>query len=570
MHVGQDYEDLNWNNFVGRRQIRQNTVPTFNEGTDQRDTNMGLLMEHLMNYEQTFGDHSVTAVAGITDQTNTFERLSAYGRNFPNEQLTEIDQATSDLNNTAYQLPSALRGMLVRANYSFADRYLLTGSFRRDGSSRFGSGNKYGDFFSGSAGWVISEEPFFEGLPTGPLDYAKLRVSYGSLGNQDIGDFEYAASIAPNQTYVFGTTLATGATQVSLANPNIRWQDQTQMNVGLDLRFMDEALQLNADYYVSESDGLLVNAPIPWSLGASGEPRVNAGSVRNRGFELGAQWTLDRGDLQLTAAGNLTTIKNEVTALGNGGQPLFVGFNGANVARTTVGGSIGEFYVLKTDGIFQSQAEVDAYVNAQGQKLQPNAKPGDIRYADVNGDGVFNEQDRYVAGDPVPDLETGLSLDATFRRFTFGLAMRGSFGAKVFNSARYWSERGDENSNYRADYNPWTPTNTNTDDPRVVFGAEGNDNARINSDRWLEDASFLRIQNVVVGYALPTGLLDRVGVGVGQGTRVYLNVQNLYTFTGYSNWDPEVNSGNPLARGIDDARIYPNPRTVTLGIDLNL
>jgi TonB-dependent starch-binding outer membrane protein SusC len=310
-----------------------------------------------------------------------------------------------------------------------------------------------------------------------------------------------------------------------------------------------------------------VNAPIPWDLGAGGAPRINAGSVRNRGFEFGAEYSMNRGGLALTVGGNLTTISNEVTALGNGGQPIFAGFN--NVSRTAVGGSIGEFFVLKTDGIFQSQQEIDAYVNSEGVQIQPNARPGDIRYADINDDGLINDDDRYVAGDPVPDLETGVHLDATYGRVNLGLAMRGSFGAKVFNVARFWTDRMDENSNYRTDLSPWTPQNTNTDDPRAVFGAEGADNARANTDRWIEDASYLRLQNVVIGYVVPSRLLQRVGV-TSQGTRVYLNIQNAYTFTGFSNWDPEINTGDPLARGIDDGRIYPNPRTFTVGIDLNL
>lgn len=569
LNLGVDYQDLNWQQFVGRRQIRQNTVPTFNEGRDRRDTNLNLLMEHLLQYEQLFGEHSISAVAGISDQTNRFERLEAYRRNFSDEDINEIDAGTSDFDNTGFETPSALRGVLVRANYAYADRYLLTGSYRRDGSSRFGSGNKYGDFFSGSVGWVLSEESFFEGLPVvgNALDYVKLRASFGSLGNQDIGDFEYAASVVTGQSYIFGGALVPGATQVSLANPDIRWQDQTQLNVGADLRLLDDQLTLSADYYIAESDGLLVAAPIPWSLGAFGEPRVNAGSIRNKGFELSAEYSMTRGDLGLTFGGNLTTIDNKVTALGNGGQPIFAGSFG--VARTAEGGSLGEFYVLKTDGIFQSEDEVQAHRNGEGQVIQPNAKPGDIRYVDVNGDGVINDGDRYVAGSPIPDLETGFSLNATYRRFNLGLALRGSFGQEVFNVARFWTDRMDENSNYRSDLDPWTPDNRNTDDPRAVFGAEGADNARANTDRYIEDGSFLRVQNLVLGYVLPGSLTRRFGLA-GEGSRIYLNIQNLHTFTGFSNWDPEINTGDALSRGIDDGRIYPNPRTFTLGIDLNL
>ncbi|HEX2080447.1 MAG TPA: TonB-dependent receptor [Longimicrobium sp.] len=584
LNLGVDYEDLNWRQFLRVRQVRQNTVQSYNEGRDRRDQILNLLAENLLMFDGGRGEHQLSAVAGISEQINDFDRVEAYGTTFPNENITVISAATANLDNDAFSVPSSLRGYLVRANYSYAERYLLTGTFRRDGSSRFGPGNKWGNFASGSVGWVLSEEDFFGGLPVvgTAVDYLKLRASYGSLGNQDIGDFQYQARIIGNQSYPFGGSVASGATQIRLANPDIRWQDQTQVNVGVDFNVLDNALQLSADYYVSESDGLLVSAPIPRSLGSGWTdpvdntfggntlpPTVNAGSVRNSGFEVGARYNLARGDLELDLAANLTTIDNEVTALGNGGQPIFAGF--ANVSRTTVGGSIGEFYLVRTDGIFQSAAEVQAHRSSNGTVIQPNAKPGDVRFVDVNDDGRINDDDREVAGSPIPELEGGLHMNATFRRFNVGLGLRGSYGAEVFNVARYWNERGDENHNFREGYNPWRPDNTGTDDPRLVFGREGADNARANSDRWLEDGSYLRIQNVVLGYRIPESLTSRFGVSTGEGTRVYLNIQNLHTFTSFSNWDPEIRGfDDPLSRGIDDGRIYPNARTVTIGLDLNL
>jgi TonB-linked SusC/RagA family outer membrane protein len=568
LNLGVDYTDLNWNNFIRQQQIRQNTVPTFNEATDRRDSNLGYMVENLLTFEGSRGGHALNAVAGISEQTNRFERLEAYRRGFNNENITEIDAGTTNFANRGFETPSALRGYLVRANYAFNDRYLLTGTWRRDGSTRFGPGNRWADFWSGSLGWVVSDEPFFGGIPAlGGADYLKLRASYGSLGNQDIDPFEYAAAVVTNQTYVFGSSLATGATQLSLANPFIRWQDQTQVNVGADLALMNEQLRVTADYYVSESGGLLVRAPIPWSLGAVGSPYVNAGTVQNRGFEFGVQWAMVRGDLGLNLGANVTTIDNEVKSLGNNGQPIFAGFE--NVSRTQVGGSIGEFFVLRTDGIFQSAAEVQAHRSSGGTVIQPNARPGDIRYADLNDDGVINDDDRYVAGSPIPSWETGFNLDADWRAFSLGLALRGSYGAEIFNVARFWTDRMDENSNYRAGLDPWTPSNTDTDDPRAVFGAEGASNARPNSDRWIEDGSYLRIQNVVLGWRIPANLTRRIGVG-GEGTRLYLNVQNAWTFTSFSNWDPEIRGTGALTRGIDDGRIYPNARTFTLGIDVNL
>lgn len=571
LNLGVDYQDANFRNFLRQRQIRQNTPQPFNFGLDRRANTTTLLQEHLLAFDGGFGNHELSAVAGVTEQRGNTEVVEASRRGFASEDITSIDAGTSTFANRGFEIPSALRGYLVRANYAFAGKYLVTGTFRRDGSSRFGAGNKYGNFGAGSIGYVISEEDFYQSIPLlgNAVDYLKLRASYGSLGNQDIGDFQYAALIVSNQSYLFGNNIASGATQLSLANPSIRWQDQTQMNFGADLNLLANSLSLSADYYISESDGLLVTAPVPFSLGVVGNPTVNAGSIRNRGFEIGAQLQHERRDLRITAGANLTTINNEVTALGNGGQPIFAGFEG--VSRTQVGGSIGEFFVIRTAGLFQSEAEVQAHRNSKGQLIQPNAKPGDLRFVDINDDAIINADDREVAGSPIPDFEGGFNMDATFRRFNLGFALRGSYGAEIFNVARFWTDRLDENSGFRADLNPWTPTNTNTSTPRAVFGEEGaRGNARPNTDRWIEDGSFLRIQNVVFGYELPNSFMRRLGVG-GERSRIYLNIQNLHTFTSFSNWDPEVlGAAGPLSRGIDDAQIYPNPRTFTIGVDLRL
>jgi TonB-linked SusC/RagA family outer membrane protein len=585
LNLGVDYEDLNWRQFILVRQVRQNTVQPYNEGRDRRDSRTNLLAENLLMYNGGWGGHQLNATAGITEQYDRWRRVEAYGTTFLNEDIREIAAATENLDNDARTEPATLRGYLVRANYSFNDRYLLTGTFRRDGSSRFGPDRKWADFFSGSVGYVVSEEDFYRSIPLlgDRVDYLKLRASYGSLGNQDIRVFEYQARIIGNQSYPFpGGAPAPGSIQIRLADPTIHWQEQTQFNVGADLALLNNSLELNLDYYISNSDDLLLNAPIPRSLGSGwtdgvdntfgGEtepPRVNAASVRNSGFEVGLQHLLQRGDLRLTTRANLMTVNNEVTELGNGGQPLFTGFGG--VSRTDEGSSIGEFYVLRTDGIFQSAAEVQAHRSSNGTLIQPDARPGDVRFADLNDDGRINEADRYVAGSPVPDWEGGLALTADWRAFNVGLALRGSFGAEVYNVARYWNERGDENHNFREGYDPWRPDNTDTDDPRLVFGREGANNARVDSDRWIDDASYLRVQNLVLGYRLPESLTGRFGLGGADGTRLYLNIQNLHTFTSFPNWDPEVlGSGDIIARGYDDGRIYPNARTITLGLDLNL
>jgi hypothetical protein len=288
--------------------------------------------------------------------------------------------------------------------------------------------------------------------------------------------------------------------------------------------------------------------------------------MRSTGFELGASHRYERGSFQFNTTATFTTSANKVLSLGNGGQPIFDIATG--VARTAVGQPIGSFYVLKTNGIFQSQAEIDAYTKAGGGAIQPNAQPGDVRYVDVNGDGQINLDDRYNAGNGLPKYQGGVFFDGKFRSFDFGLNLRGAGGFKIFNGVRYWTDRMDDPSNYRAGFSPWTPDNPSTTTPRAL--ARGSDNSQFLSDRWVEDGDYLRIQNIVLGYTLPNALVGGL-LGSDAQPRIYLNLQNVHTFTEYSNWDPEtIGFNDPLGRGIDFGLIYPNVRTVTFGIDLRL
>ena len=575
LNLGLNYNDGNYTRFqrAGYRP-RQNEPRNPAELQDQRNNTEALLFENLLNFDRAFGPHQVNAVAGYTEQRENFSRIEGFRRNFPNESLEQLDAGTADLNNLGFANDSRLRSYLVRANYTIADRYLFTGSFRRDGSSRFGPNNRWGNFGAGSVGWVMSEEGFFKNSGIGQaISFLKLRASYGTQGNQDFADYQFAGLISGSGTsYPFGRDQAVqfGATQLNLANPNIRWQENTQQNYGLDFNLLDDRLAFTADYYVAQSDGILVRAPLPASLASVDAPFVNAGSVRNSGLELGASYRYERGALQLNTTANLTTVRNKVLSLGNGAQPLFGG--PGNVTRTAVGSAIGTFFVRKKIGIFQSQEEVNAYTftntNGVTSRIQPNAVAGDVKYADINNDGLINDDDRYEAGSGIPDYEGGLFVDGRFRRFDFSVGLRGMWGNEVFNDARWWTDRMDDNSGYRADLRPWTPQNPSTTTPRAVIGAPGTQNGIEQSDRWIEDGAFLRVQNIVLGYRLPASI-TRVA-RMGSDSRVYLNLQNVWTITGYSGWDPETlgNNGGLLARGVDTGQIYPNPRTISLGIDL--
>jgi TonB-linked SusC/RagA family outer membrane protein len=572
LNVGVSYEDFTQRDFYRApgepRYLNPLQPARFNQ---IQDDNTSLLIENLLTYESTFGTgaHRLNAVAGVTEQQQRRDRLRAFREGFVDPNLQVIDAGQrANLDNEGNRFESALRAFLFRANYAFQDRYLLTGSIRRDGSSRFGANNRYGTFGALSVGWVVSQENFYRGLPlVGGANYLKLRASHGVLGNQDIGDYRYDAPINQGLNYLFGNNVVVGgATQLILANPNIRWQSNRMSNIGLDLGLLGDRLTVTADYYISDSDGLLVSAPIPWSIGASVRPEdipvVNAGSVRNSGFELGVGHHMERGELQLNTNLTLTTTRNKVTELGNGGQPIFAGPFG--VARTTVGAPIGHFYVKKTAGIFQNAAEVTAH------GAQPDAQPGDVRYVDLNGDGRIDAGDRYNAGSGVPAAEGGLFVDGRLRQIDFAVNLRGSWGAEIFNVARFWTDRMDDISNFRRGLRPWTPENPSTSTPRAAIGIAGAANADPVSDRWIESGSYLRIQNVTLGYRLPSGVGRMAGLPSVE-PRVYLSVQNLHTFTSFSNWDPEVlGFGDPLARGIDDGAIYPNVRTISIGLDLRM
>ncbi|HWJ24387.1 MAG TPA: SusC/RagA family TonB-linked outer membrane protein [Gemmatimonadaceae bacterium] len=565
LNLGINYNDSLATNWISSTQIRYLTPVLGGASLQQAAPNsQQLLYENLLNYDGIFGNgaHRLSAVAGQTSQNNTYQQLVGYRQGFPNEQLQQLNAGlTTKSTNIGYQTPFRTNSLLARATYALFDRYLFTGSVRHDCSTRFSPSDRCGNFGAGSVGWVASEESFWHSIPVlGSADFFKLRASAGVLGDQNIGDFAYGVPVNQNINYLFGGQVYSGATLRQLANTSLKWQRNRSTNVGLDLGVLDNSLSFTADYYVNDADQLLVNAPLPPSLASATNPAVNAGKVRNAGFELGATHRANVGDFRLNSTFTLTTAANRVVSLGNGGQPIFAGGFGG-VARTTVGEPIGEFFLKKTCGIFQSAEQVTAHV------AQPGAQPGDLCYVDVNKDGRINDEDRVDAGSPIPKVTSGLFLDSKWKAWDLGVNLRGAFGNKVYNAVRLATERVTGLSNLRSDYNPWTPTNTNTSTPRAVFGDAVNGDPL--SDRWLESGNFVRLQNIIVGYTLPPVFTQRFGLGATNQPRIYFNAQNVYTWTNYTGFDPEVlGFGDPLARGVDDGLIYPNARTFTFGLDL--
>ena len=582
LNLGINYENFGRTEFSSIAQIRMGSANQFAELREIRNDFTSLLAENLLNFDDEFanGSHRVSAVAGYTEQIESADDIMGYRRGFSDEALRTLNAGgEADATNSGTRRRTVLQSLLLRANYTLFDRYLFTGSVRRDGSSRFGPNNRWGTFSAASVGWILSEESFFPAVPLlGRSSFFKLRASTGTLGNQDIGDYRYSVPLDQNRLgYSFGGDIRSGATQLQLANPNIRWQENRQDNVGLDLAVLEERLTLSADLYRSTSSGLLVSVPLPWSTGVGEDPArrpvVNAGSMRNSGTELGLTYRFggrEPGAFRLSTTSTLTTTRNRVLELGNGGDRLQ---DETGAALTVVGQPIGTFYLVRTAGIFQSDEEVQAHTttlaNGNVVVVQPDAEPGDIRFVDANGDGRISNDDRVPVGNGTPKFSYGLFFDGGWRAFDFGLNLRGAGGFKIFNVVRYSMDRMDDPTNHRRGFQPWTPQNRSTTTPRAL--SAGTENARFLSDRWIEDGDYLRVQNVVLGYTLPATLTTRVGLQRAERMRVYLNMQNLHTFTDYTGWDPEtLGYGNPLGRGVDDGGVYPNVRTISFGVDLRL
>lgn len=450
-----------------------------------------------------------------------------------------------------------------RLQYVLDDRYLITGILRRDASTRFGPNNRVGYFPALSLGWVMSEEDWFPRLDY--LDFFKFRGSYGVMGNDRIPDFLYLSLLTGQATYVSGDdgSLINGIAIGPLSNPNVKWEESRKLDIGFDIRFLRNKFNLVIDYYINDTENLLVaGIPISGILGTaapgSSSPTINAGSVRNQGFEMEFtyQETLSE-NLNINLGLNFSTIKNEVTAIE--GRDVLEGgqFGVGNLApsRMEVGQPIGYFYGYLTDGIFQNMDEVNAH--ASQLPLGARAQPGDIRYVDVNGDGVIDENDRVYLGDPIPDFTFGFNVGLQRNNWDLSAYVFGSVGNDIVRNF----ERAQDNVNkmsYRLDR--WTGEGTSNNVPRATVAPTANN---VFSDFFIEDGSFVRIQTISLGYNFENDLISRIGLSQ---LRVYAKVDNVFTFTEYSGYDPTASTGVPIGGGIDFG-FYPIPRVYMLGLN---
>jgi TonB-linked SusC/RagA family outer membrane protein len=556
--------------------------PEFNFGTSKvftREQNqVNLNQQEFYDYtfdlfhtiDKTFADkHDVSLTLGMTVFRSNGQGIFGSRTGVPGNSFSLADLGTAtgtgdEQTNGSFVSEFRRLSYFGRLEYSYDDKYLISAMLRRDTSSNFGPNNQVGWFPSVTAGWIISEEDFFD--TDGWFNFAKLRASYGELGNDQIGGFLFLSQLNGEAEYVLGPdqSLTNGQALGALPNPDVKWETAVKANVGLDLRFFDRKLDVTIDYFNNERQDLLIPAiPVSGIFGVSAPgssaPTINAGTVVNRGLELSVNYSTDLSDdLTLGLGYNISTIDNEVTeVIGTDfieggafgvGQPL--------PSRMEVGQPIGYFYGLKTDGIFQNQAEVDAHPSQQ--PLGAEAQPGDLRYVDTNGDGVIDFDDRTYIGDPIPDVTMGFNFSLNYKNFDFNMYSFANFGNEIVRNF----ERDQVNVNLMSRrLDRWTGPGTSNTEPRVTSGANAN---KVFSDYFVEDGSFLRIQTISLGYNFPEKIYSKIGAS---SIKIYTKVDNAFTFTEYSGYDPTASTGAPIGGGIDFG-FYPIPRIYTLGLNV--
>jgi TonB-linked SusC/RagA family outer membrane protein len=521
------------------------------------------LNENTLSYRKTFATvHRVNAVVGYTFQNSNFEDVRANAQNFANDILLYNNLATAQQTNTGASNKNEwmLQSWIARLNYDFDGRYLVTLTGRRDGSSRFGTGNKYAFFPSGSVAWRISNERFMSGINS--ISDLKIRASYGLTGNQEIGQFQSLGALG-TQNYNFGNTLSVGYAPNRVGNPDLKWESTAQMDIGIDLSMFNNRIQVTADWYEKKTRDLLYNVSLPITSGYSTSLQ-NIGKVKNTGIELTLNTINFTGkDFEWSTSFNIAWNKNEILDLGNVKGDIPVGSASghlqlANSGILRVGAPVGVFFGLITDGIFQNADEI-------AKSAQKNAKVGERRYKDVKADGVINSSDRVILGHAQPDYIYGFTNNFSYKGIDLAVFFQGVYGNSIFNINRFEQESMTGVSNQSAAVlDRWTPTNPSKTIPRAASVGQP---YQVTS-RQVEDGSYLRLRNIQLGYNLPEQWLKRAGLSA---VRLYVSGENLWTKTDYSGYDPEVSRFNQetLSQGIDYGS-YPANKAILIGLNITL
>ncbi|MFT6838430.1 MAG: TonB-linked SusC/RagA family outer membrane protein [Sediminicola sp.] len=542
-----------------------------NDGRSFLNANKDIFKDYtfdtFFNYDKNIGDdHNIKATLGMS----VFDTRGVFSGSTQGFFENPVDFAQADiadavdlrndlkLSGLSGRFKERLLSYFTRLQYNYKGKYLLSGIIRRDGSTKFGPRNKFGYFPSGSVGWIVSDEEFLNDNKI--ISFMKLRGSYGIVGNDRIPGNAFRGILSGEAAYVLGNNLLFGNAVGVLPNPSIQWEEQKTLDIGIDLKLFNDNIDITADYFRKRTDDLLLQPPVSGILGVaapgSASPVVNAGSVENKGFEFAIGYSSDRSeDFSWGINYNVTFLQNEVLSVNNG-----VGFipgGGFGVgqdppSRMTSGKPIGYFFGLETDGIFQNQAEIDAHAT------QVNAAPGDIRFVDTNGDGIIDSDDRADIGNPIPDATMGLNISFNYKNWDFSSYAFATIGNEIVRD--YERVQPLVNKSIYS-LNRWTGEGSTNTYPRVTTGATSN---ALFSDFFVEDGSFVRLQNVQLGYTLPIRTVEKLGLNK---LRFYISANNVFTLTEYKGYDPSASSGAPIGAGIDPG-FYPVPRTYLLGANL--
>lgn len=515
------------------------------------------VLENTLTFHKRFNEHNLSLLVGLSSEETKYEQTGASRQGLVSNSESQriINAGAINPNASGYKSENSLASYFSRFFYSYKNRYSLTATYRRDGSSNFGEKNKWGDFPSVSAGWVFSEESIFDNLEW--FTNGKLRGSWGQIGNQAIGGGAYRSTYSGNMGYyLFGnhTPYLSGGRNF-FGNPDVQWETTEQTDIGIDLSFFRNKFEITADWYNKTTDGMLLQVPLPRYLGYPNNPWSNAGKVENKGLELTVTYRNDsENPFHYSISGNISTLNNNVVSLG-GGEPILGGqWINFTTTKTEEGMPIGYFYGFKTDGIFQSQQEVDSY-------FQEGSRPGDLKFVDVNQDSKIDNLDRTNIGDPFPDFYYGLNFTSFYKSFDLLVSIQGSSGNDIMNIKKIDMNSGVGWYNAPKDLmeKAWSPTNPSND--QFAINATNTNNLQI-SDWLVEDGSYMRLKNIQLGYTLPNDVLSKSGV---ERLRLWLGAYNLWTITNYTGLDPEIGSSSPLNSGVDQG-YYPASKTFMLGI----
>ena len=575
--VGIEYHNWVDKEVSDYKEIRYLTTYPFKNQLLERNGNFTTwIWENTAAYNKEIGKHKFDLLGGYSVQKKDWKNTVGIGRNLTPGYWV-LNQSSKDAAVSGDRYIQTMISWLGRVNYSYNDKYLAQFNIRHDGSSRFGANHRWGTFPSASVGWRISEESFMDSTRS-IIDDLKIRASYGVLGDQQaLGDYQYSTYIITGDGAVFGSgqTYYPGKIQKGRANPDLKWETKRTMNLGIDFNLLNQHLYGTIEYYNSTSKDLLLQAQMAWVDGTDISPWTNLGKVNNRGFDITLGYRETQKEFKYNIALNMSTLRNRVEEMDE--EYRTGGTSGIN--KTTVGRSISEFWVLKTDGIFQNWDEVYAHTASvknpttgamETIMIQPNAQPGDIRYKDVNGDGAIGDADRCIVGKAIPSVEFGLNLSGEYKNFDLNLFLTGVTGNKIFNNSKYYLEKMDETSNYSKNLKPWTPENPSNTTPRPLISTGDstipNDNIIITSDRWIEDGKYIRLKNIQLGYTFSQNILRKIDFI--RSARIYVGAQNLFTITGYSGLDPEISGGNIFGKGNDDGH-FPPVRTFSAGVQIS-